>query len=213
MMLMAITLIQLQFLMSLIFNHAEKITLTTLRKLKAQKQKIVMLTAYNYPFAQILEESKVTAILVGDSLGMTNWGYPSTLQVTMDDMCQATAAVAKAAPSKFIITDMPFLSYQTSVQTAVLNAGKLLQAGAQAVKLEGARHLEAVSAIINAGIPVLGHLGFVPQSLHQIGGYKVQGNTLEEIKTLSQAACELEKRGVFGIVFELTKQEAIKKLV
>jgi 3-methyl-2-oxobutanoate hydroxymethyltransferase len=191
----------------------KKITLTTLQKKQKAGEKIIVLTAHNYVFAKILAESPVSMILVGDSLAMTALGYDSTLKVTMDDMCRATEAVTRGAGQKFIVADMPFLSYQASIKQAVQNAGKLLQAGAQAVKLEGAAHLEAVSAIRAAGIPVLGHLGFTPQSLHLLGGYRVQARDDQAVQKLHEQALALEDKGVFGIVFELIPNQAVPEII
>ncbi|HAR62744.1 MAG: 3-methyl-2-oxobutanoate hydroxymethyltransferase [Candidatus Margulisiibacteriota bacterium] len=189
-----------------------RITISDLNNLKEKKQKIVMLTAYNYPFAKIIDKTPTHIILVGDSLGMTSLGYDSTIPVTMEDMCSATSAVARGSASKLIVADMPFLSYQTSIETAVENAGRIMRAGAHAVKIEGAEHIPAIQAIINAGIPVMGHLGFTPQSVNKLGGFKVQGTTAEAVKILVQHAQILKEAGVFALVLEMVPAQAAREL-
>ena len=158
---------------------AERVTVTDLRRMKANGEKIAALTAYDYPTARLLDESGVDVLLVGDSLGMVVLGYENTLAVTMEDMIHHTRAVARGAERAMVVGDMPFLSYQTSSDDALRNAGRFLQeAGAQAVKLEGGRAVaETVRRLTDAGIPVMGHLGLTPQSVNQLGGYKVQGRS------------------------------------
>lgn len=180
-----------------------RVTIPGLYQLKAEHQKILMLTAYNYTMARILDRTQVHMVLIGDSLGMTSLGYSSTLPVTMEDMCRATAAVARGCTQKMIVADMPFLSYQASLESAVLNAGKLMQNGAQAIKIEGAHHLTEIKAIINAGIPVMGHLGFTPQSLFKLGGYRVQAKTEDTACVLMEEARALAQAGVFALVLEM----------
>lgn len=190
-----------------------RLNLHSLYKLKTEQKKIAMLTAYQYSIARILDQSDIHMILVGDSLGMTALGYTSTTPVTMQDMISATAAVSRGCEQKFLIADMPFMSYQVAVEQAVHNAGELIKAGAQAVKLEGASHLEAVTAIINAGIPVMGHLGFTPQSVNQLGGYRVQGKTEQAAAVLMEQARRLQEAGVFAIVLEMVPAEVTEKIV
>ena len=154
-----------------------RITVADVQSLKQRGEKIVMLTAYDYPSARIAEEAGVDMILVGDSLGMVVLGYDSTMPVTMDDMLHHTKAVVRGSERALVVTDLPFMSYQVSVEEAMRNAGRLLQeGGCQAVKLEGGVHMaETVRRIVQIGIPVVGHIGLTPQSINQLSGYKVQG--------------------------------------
>ncbi len=171
---------------------------------KKNKEKITMLTCYDYSFASILNETDIDAILVGDSLGMTFQGAEDTLSVTVDDMIYHTKAVKKGAKNKFIITDMPFLSYHVSIEDTIRNAGRIIkEGGAEAVKVEGGKEIvDKVKALIDAKIPVMGHLGLTPQSINIFGGYKVQGKILEEAERIIEDAMLLEKVGVFAIVLE-----------
>lgn len=173
-----------------------------------------MLTAYDYSMAKLLDEAGIDCILVGDSLGMVVLGYENTLQVTMNDMIHHTRAVTRGVKSAFVIGDMPFLSYHTSTTEAVKNAGRFLQeAGAQAVKLErGSEVIDKVKAIIAAQIPVLGHLGLTPQSVHALGGFKVQGRTQDQATLLLEEALRLEDAGVFGLVLECVP-EPLSKII
>jgi len=163
-----------------------------------------MLTAYDYPTAQAMDQAGVDSILVGDSLAMVVLGYENTLPVTMEEMLHHSRAVARGAKTALLIGDMPFMSYQASVEDAVRNAGRFLQQGnMDAVKLEGGRErVDAVRAITGAGIPVIGHLGLTPQSVHQLGGYRAQGKTATAAKRLLEDAILLEEAGCFGIVLE-----------
>ncbi len=190
----------------------KKITTTTIRKMKAAEEPIVMLTAYDYPAAKILDEKGVDIILVGDSLGMVVLGYENTTKVTMEDMIHHTRAVARGAQRSLIISDMPFLSYHLSLEKAVENAGRLVQeGGAHGVKLEGGRAvLDRVRAIIGAGIPVMGHLGLNPQSINELGGYFIQGKSKEEAEKILTEAKALEEAGVFAIVLECVPSELAK---
>src|SRR5690606_5638021 len=156
-----------------------KVTTRTFRQMKKDGQPITMLTAYDYPTALAQERAGIDSILVGDSLGMVVLGYPNTLPVTMEDMLHHCKAVARGAQSALLVGDMPFMSYQTDIDTAVRNAGRFLQeAGMDAVKLEGGRErAAAVAAIVSAGIPVMGHLGLTPQSVNQLGGFRPQGRS------------------------------------
>jgi 3-methyl-2-oxobutanoate hydroxymethyltransferase len=181
-----------------------KITVSTIRTMKQNHDKIAMLTAYDYPTALLLDECGVELILVGDSLGMVVLGYDSTLPVTMEDMLHHTKAVTRGVSSSMVIGDMPFLSYQCSVDQAVWNAGRFLQeGGAQGVKLEGGReYAETIHRISLAGIPVMAHLGLTPQSVHQFGGYKVQGKDQTAAKRMIEDAKILEEAGAFAVVLE-----------
>jgi 3-methyl-2-oxobutanoate hydroxymethyltransferase len=182
----------------------KKVTTTTFRQKKEHGEPITMLTAYDYPTALAEDQAGVDSILVGDSLGMVVLGYQNTLPVTMDDMIHHSRAVSRGARSALLIGDMPFMSYQVSVEEAVRNAGRFLQeAGMDAVKLEGGRErAAAVRAIIGAGIPVMGHLGLTPQSVNQLGGFRPQGRTAAAAKRLVEDALLLEEAGCFGLVLE-----------
>lgn len=180
------------------------ITTTALKDKKAKGEKITMLTAYDYSTAMMQDQAGIDVILVGDSLGMVVLGYENTLAVTMDDMIHHTKAVVRGTKNAMVVGDMPFLSYHVSISESVRNAGRFIQeAGAQAVKLEGGvERVEVVKAIIDAAIPVMGHIGLTPQSVHQMGGFRVQGKDLETAKKLIEDAKALEKAGVFSIVLE-----------
>ncbi len=182
----------------------KKVTTLALRRKKSRGEPITMLTAYDYPTALAIDQAGVDAILVGDSLGMVVLGYPNTLPVTMEDMLHHCRAVARGASSALLIGDMPFLSYQVSMQEAVRNAGRFLQeAGMDAVKLEGGRErAETIHAIVATGIPVMGHIGLTPQSVHQLGGFRPQGLTLEDARRLIDDALALQQAGCFSIVLE-----------
>ncbi|OPX84461.1 MAG: 3-methyl-2-oxobutanoate hydroxymethyltransferase [Pelotomaculum sp. PtaB.Bin104] len=184
---------------------SDKITTTTIKQKKVDGKPITMLTAYDYPMAKIVDESGIDMILVGDSLGNVVLGYESTIPVTMEDMIHHTKAVCRGVSRAMVVADMPFLSCHISKEEAVRNAGRLLQeAGAQAVKLEGGREVaKAVRKIVQAGIPVMGHLGLTPQSIHQLGGFKVQGKDERVAKKLIDDAKALEEAGVFSITLEL----------
>ncbi|MBX5436966.1 MAG: 3-methyl-2-oxobutanoate hydroxymethyltransferase [Alicyclobacillaceae bacterium] len=170
---------------------------------------LVMVTAYDYPTARAAEEAGVDAILVGDSLGNVVLGYSSTLPVTMDDMVHHSRAARRGAPHTLMVVDLPFLSYQVSVEEALRNAGRLMQqGGADAVKLEGGKPVaDRVKAIVEAGIPVMGHLGLTPQAIHQLGGYRVQGRTPEAARQLEDDAKLLEESGCFALVLECVPEE------
>ena len=182
----------------------KKITTRSIREMKQRGEQITILTAYDYGTALALDRAGIDAILVGDSLGMVVLGYPTTLPVTMEDMLHHCRAVARGSQSALLIGDMPFMSYQTSVDEAVRNAGRFLQeAGMDAVKLEGGRErLDAVQAILSAGIPVMGHLGLTPQSVHQFGGFRAQGKEPAAAKRLVEDALMLEEVGCFSVVLE-----------
>ena len=189
-----------------------KNTVMTLQKMKENHEKAVMVTAYDYTTAKIMDESGVNMILVGDSLGMTMLGYEDTLSVTMEDMIHHSAAVARGTKEEFLVTDMPFMSYQTSVYDAVVNAGRLMKEGrANAVKLEGgSEFVPHVKAIVNASIPVVGHIGLTPQSVNAFGGFKVQGKDEEAAKKLIADAKALEAAGACMIVMECVPAKLAK---
>ncbi|MBF7082801.1 3-methyl-2-oxobutanoate hydroxymethyltransferase [Desulfallas sp. Bu1-1] len=182
----------------------DRVTTATFRKYHAEGKKITMLTAYDYPMAKLVDAAGIDAILVGDSLGNVVLGYGSTIPVTMDDMVHHVKAVARGVQRAMVVADMPFLSYHVSREESLRNAGRLLQeTGAQAVKMEGGREIaETVRAITGAGIPVMGHLGLTPQSIYQMGGYKVQGKDEEAARKLLEDARALEKAGAFSVVLE-----------
>jgi len=174
-------------------------------------RRLVMVTAYDYPSALAVDRAGVDMILVGDSLGMVVLGYESTLQVTLDDMTRHTAAVARARPCALVVADMPFMSYEPSVSKAVESAGALARAGAEAVKLEGgSEYADRVRAIVNAGVPVVGHIGLTPQRVHRLSGYRRQGKTEGEVRRLVEDARALEEAGAFAIVIEYTKADAAR---
>ncbi len=182
----------------------KKVTLHTLRQKKTRGEPITMLTAYDYPTALAIDRAGIDSILVGDSLGMVVLGYDNTLPVTMEAMLHHCKAVARGAKTPHLIGDMPFMSYQVSTLEAVRNAGRFLQeAGMDAVKLEGGRDVAgAIEAIVAAGIPVMGHLGLTPQSVHKLGGYKTQGKTAQAARQLIEDAHILEESGCYGLVLE-----------
>jgi 3-methyl-2-oxobutanoate hydroxymethyltransferase len=178
--------------------------------MKAAGEKIVVLTAYDVLFARILEEAGVDIILVGDSLANVVLGYDTTLPVTLDDMIRHAAAVRRGAPASFVVVDMPFLSFQISPEEALRNAGRILkETGAQAVKLEGGdeRACAVVRLLVDTGVPVMGHLGLTPQSVHALGGYRVQGREAHEAERLKREALALEAAGAFSVVLELLPAE------
>lgn len=182
----------------------QKLTIVDLKEKKARAEKITMLTAYDYPTAELLDYAGVDTILVGDSLGMVVLGYRNTLAVTMGDMIHHGKAVARAAQRAMVIIDMPFMTYQIDREQAMENAARLIQeTGVDAVKLEGGAEIAAaVKGITDAGIPVIGHLGLTPQSVGQLGGYKVQGKDIKAALKLIDDACALEASGAFAVVLE-----------
>jgi 3-methyl-2-oxobutanoate hydroxymethyltransferase len=182
----------------------KKVTTLAFRQKKERGELITMLTAYDYPTAIAMDKAGVDSILVGDSLGMVVLGYENTLPVTMEEMLHHSRAVARGAKSALLIGDMPFMSYQVSVEEAVRNAGRFLQQGGMdAVKLEGGRErTDAIRAITGAGIPVMGHIGLTPQSVNQLGGFRAQGKTATAAKRLVEDALLLEASGCFSIVLE-----------
>nr|WP_297937292.1 3-methyl-2-oxobutanoate hydroxymethyltransferase [uncultured Lachnoclostridium sp.] len=191
-----------------------KQTVTTIQKMKDNHQKISMLTAYDYTTAKLIDEAGVHMILVGDSLGMTMLGYENTLEVTMEDMIHHGKAVARGAKETMIVVDMPFMSYQTSVYDAVVNAGRLIkEGGAQAIKLEGGEKVcPHIKAITEASIPVMAHLGLTPQSVNEFGGFKVQGKSFDAARTLIEDAKKVEAAGAFAIVLECVPDKLAKMI-
>lgn len=181
-----------------------KNTVSTFKKAKLEKKKLTMLTAYDYSTAKLIDESGINAILIGDSLGMVMLGYEDTLHVTVEDMIHHTRAVARGTKNALIISDMPFMSYQTSVYDAVKNAGRLVKEGyAHAVKLEGGiEFCPQIKAIVEASIPVMAHIGLTPQSVNIFGGFKVQGKDEETARNLIEAAKAVEKAGAFSVTLE-----------
>lgn len=179
-------------------------TTASIIKMKRDGEKIPMLTAYDYPTAKALDELGIPMVLVGDSLGMVVLGYESTVYVTMDDMVHHTKAVARGAKRSLIVSDLPFMSYRCGNDEALKNSARLLQeGGAQAVKLEGGVSVaDTVRHIVDSGIPVMGHIGLTPQSVNQLGGYRIQGKTPEKAAQLLRDAKALEDAGVFSIVLE-----------
>jgi len=189
----------------------EKVTVQKLRITNYELRKLVMLTAYDHPFAQILDEAGVDIVLVGDSLGNVALGYKNTLPVTMAEMTIHTKAVARGVKRALLVADLPFGSYQENDEKAVANAIKLVKAGAEAVKLEGAGYLSAIKKIITAGIPVMGHLGFTPQSVNALG-YHIQGKSKKEKVKILEEAKKLEAAGCFALVLELIPEELAAKI-
>ena len=177
------------------------VTINTFKENKGKK-KMTMLTAYDYLTAKNIDDAGIDSILVGDSLGMVMLGYPNTLAVTMEDMIHHGKAVVRGAKNAFVVVDMPFMSYQVSLPEAVRNAGRLIkETGCQAVKIEG-MYVDEIKAIVNAGIPVVGHLGLTPQSVNSMGGYKVQGKEKLAARKLIEDCFKLQEAGVFAITLE-----------
>lgn len=189
-----------------------KNTVVTIREAKERREKVTMLTAYDYSMAKLIDEADINMILVGDSLGMVMLGYEDTLSVTMEDMIHHTRAVARGAKNALVVADMPFMSYQTSVYDAVCNAGRLMKEGrAQAVKLEGGREFaDHIRAITNASIPVVAHLGLTPQSLNAFGGFKVQGKSEAAARKLLEDAQIVEEAGAVAVVLECVPAKLAK---
>lgn len=187
-------------------------TVSTFQRLKDNNEKIVMLTAYDYSTAKVLEESEIDGILVGDSLAMVALGYENTYNITIDEMLIFIQAVSRGAKNSFIIGDMPFMSYNLNLAQGLENASKMIKAGANAIKLEGCNDyiLSLVKRCVESGIPVLGHLGFTPQLMNTIGGHKIQGKTAESIELILESAKKLEEAGCFAVVLELLPAESAK---
>jgi len=191
-----------------------KTTIQDLLKKKSEGKKITMLTAYDYPFAQIVDEAGIDAILVGDSLGMVVQGLDNTLPVTMDEMIYHTKIVARAVRNALVIGDMPFMSYQTGIEDAVRNAGRFLkEAGASAIKLEGGAEVAGqIRAMTRSEIPVMAHIGLTPQSIHRMGGYKVQGKSEEAAKRLIEEAHMVEDAGAFSLLIEAIPMKLAERI-
>lgn len=191
-----------------------KMTIQDFLKKKEKKQKITMITAYDFPFAQIADEAGVDAILVGDSVAMVVQGIENTLPVTMDEMIYHTKLVSRASKNAMIISDMPYLSYQISIEEAVRNAGRFLkECGAQAVKIEGGEEAaDKIYAMTKSEIPVMAHIGLTPQAIHRMGGYKVQGKTEDAADRLVRDAKMLEDAGAFAIVIEAVPSSLALKI-
>ena len=187
-------------------------TVSTFQRLKDSGEKIAMLTAYDYSTAQVLDKAEIDAILVGDSLAMVVLGHENTYNITIDEMLIFIGAVSRGAKNSFIIGDMPFMSYNLSVAQGLENAGRMIKAGANAVKLEGCNDhiISLVKRCTETGIPVLGHLGFTPQLMNTLGGHKIQGKTSDKIEAILESAKKLEEAGCFGIVLELMPAESAK---
>lgn len=190
-------------------NERKKVTLPDLFSKMQQGIPITMITCYDYPMAHLVEQAGIDIVLVGDSLGMTILGYDSTLPVTMDDMIRHAQAVRRGTPNSWLIGDMPFMSYQPSDELAVMNAGRFMaEAACDGVKLEGGREvLSRVRAIVNAGIPVMGHLGLTPQSASALGGFRLQGRTATQAKKIIDDAQALEDAGAMAILLELVPDQ------
>ncbi len=191
---------------------AKKITVNTIQKYKDNNEKFSVLTAYDYSTAKYIDEAGIDIILIGDSLAMVALGYETTHSIGVDEMAVFTGAVARGVSHAMVVTDMPFLSYHCDISEAVSNCGKMIKLGANAVKIEGFSDyiLSVIKRLVDIGIPVMGHLGFTPQFLNTLGGYKIQGKTQEAADEILKQAKELEKAGVFSIVLEMVPQESAK---
>ncbi len=192
----------------------KKVTVVTLKEKKEKKEKIIALTAYDYITSRILNAVGIDLILVGDSLGMVVLGYKNTVPVTMEEMIHHTKAVSRGNDTALLVGDMPFMSYQESISGAIKNAGRFIkEGGCEAVKLEGGEEIaDKVEALVEAGIPVLGHIGLKPQSIYQMGGYKVQGKDKGEAKKILDEAKILEEVGAFALVLECVPKDLAKKI-
>jgi len=188
---------------------SEKVTVPGIKAMKERSEKITMLTAYDTPFARILDKAGVDILLVGDSVGSVVVGYPNTLPVTIDEMIYHTKAVVRGVERALVIIDMPFMSYQVSLEDAKRNAGRMIkESGAEAVKLEGGVNMkEVIEAIVAIDIPVMGHIGLTPQSVHQMGGFKVQGKVEEQKQKIMADAVAVEEAGAFSVVLECIPTE------
>lgn len=192
----------------------KKVTITDLQEKKRDGRKITMLTAYDYPTAKLVDDAGIDCTLVGDSLGMVVLGYDSTVPVTMDEMIHHAKAVRRGTRYAFLIGDMPFMSYQVSAEEAVRNAGRFMkEAGCDAVKLEGGDEVLGVTrAIVDAGIPVLGHLGLTPQTVSKLGGYRIQGKDAEGARKILDQALRLEQSGCFALVLECVPDKVARMI-
>jgi len=192
----------------------KKKTILDIREIYERGEKVAVLTAYDYPFARLMDQAGIDVILVGDSAGNVVAGHENTLPVTMDEMVYHTRSVARAVRNALVVADMPFLSYQADISDARRNAGRLIkEGGAQAVKLEGGVHLkDTVRAIVDIDIPVMGHIGLTPQSIHRMGGYRVQGRGAGPSDELRRAAAAVEEAGAFSLVLEGIPAELAKRI-
>jgi 3-methyl-2-oxobutanoate hydroxymethyltransferase len=195
-------------------SERKKMTITDLYALREKGEKISWLTAYDFPSAQFMEEAGIEMILVGDSAAMTMHGHPDTMPITMDEMVSHAKAVKRGAPNAFLVGDMPFMSYHVSAEDAIAHAGRFMkECGMDAIKLEGGvRVAEKVKAIVNAGIPVIGHIGLTPQSSAMLGGFKVQGKDVESARAMIADAEALEEAGAFAILLECVPT-AVSKVI
>jgi len=183
-------------------------TVQDIINMKKEKKKISVITSYDYTLASLCDKAGIDVMLVGDSAGMVMLGYENTIPVTMDQMCMFTEAVSRARKNSLLVADLPFMSYQASIEDAINNSGRLIKAGADAVKLEGGSIMaETISAIVDVGIPVMGHIGLQPQTTTLTEGYKVQGKTKDSAMKLIEDAKELEDAGVFSIALEMISHE------
>lgn len=183
-------------------------TVQDIMQMKKEKKKISVITSYDYTLASLCDKAGIDVLLVGDSAGMVMLGYENTIPVTMDQMCMFTEAVSRARKNSLLVSDLPFMSYQASVEDAINNSGKLIKAGADAIKLEGGSIMaETISAIVDVGIPVMGHIGLQPQTTMLSEGYKVQGKTKDSAMKLIEDAKDLEDAGVFSIALEMVSHE------
>ena len=183
-------------------------TVQDILNMKKEKKKISVITSYDYTLASLCDKAGIDVLLVGDSAGMVMLGYENTISVTMDQMCMFTEAVSRARKNSLLVSDLPFMSYQASIEDAINNSGRLIKAGADAVKLEGGSIMaETISAIVDVGIPVMGHIGLQPQTTILSEGYKVQGKTMDAAMKLIEDAKELEDAGVFSIALEMVSHE------
>ncbi|MBI3012597.1 MAG: 3-methyl-2-oxobutanoate hydroxymethyltransferase [Elusimicrobia bacterium] len=190
------------------------VTVSTLREMKKNGKKIVMLTAYDAPTSKLLNEAGVDIVLVGDSVGNVKLGYNNTIPVTVEEMLHHTRAVSRGNTNALLVTDMPYLSYQLSIEDAKVNAGRLIkEGGSQGVKIEGGREFaNTVKALVEINVPVMGHLGLTPQAIHKIGGYKVQGKTAQDAERMVTDAKVLEGAGAFAIVLECVPSDLAQEI-
>ncbi|WP_151734503.1 3-methyl-2-oxobutanoate hydroxymethyltransferase [Paenibacillus tengchongensis] len=195
-------------------GNKQPLNIVKMKKMKGDGVPLSMLTAYDYPSAMLAEEAGIDMILVGDSLGNVVLGYDTTLPVTIDDMVYHTRSVVRGAPNTFVVADMPFMTYHGSVDETLRGVRRLMQEGrAQAVKMEGGQEIcTAVKAVVNAGVPVLGHIGLTPQSVNMIGGYRIQGKDAKDAQRLLEQAKALEEAGAFAIVLELVTEEVAAEI-
>jgi len=191
-----------------------KITIEYIKKLKNKAEAFPTITAYDYISAQIVDEADIPLILVGDSASMMIYGYDTTIPISMNEMLLVVRAVSRGAKKALIVADMPFLSYQPSVEETIKNAGRLIKEGrAHAVKLEGGKHMfDNIKSLINNGIPVMGHVGLTPQSYHQMSGYKIQGKTQQEATKIIDDAIAIEQAGAFSLVLECIPENLATKI-